>query len=217
MYMVLAAFVVEKCRQKNKGSSAGLVAVFAPVFVIFVGLVAAIVFRPVFVSRYMVPALGIMWLGLAILTAHFRKHNISVMLGMTAVIVSVCSLFNFSREEWSNLQDHNRFVRFAREYDRAIYISMDSHAWRTARVVTGCMGYSWQGTVGELPRKAFGGSALNCTEELKKVAGPENTVFFLSEKKEEMEKFKSEVPCKCYYQGRYRVGRMYDVYRVELD
>ncbi len=217
MYLVLASFVVMKWQQKNEGKNAGLIAVFTPAFVILVALVAAMVFRPVFVSRYMVPALGVMWLGVAILTGRFTKCNISVLLAVTTVIVSVCSLFNFSREEWRCLREHNRFVKFAREYDDAIYVSIETQAWRTARVITGCTGYGWQGNLTELWKKAFGGAPLKNIGDLKREAASANAVFFLSEKKEEIERFKSEVSCECHYQGQYRVGRMYEVYRVELN
>ncbi len=213
LLLCLALLEDQQKEQKYKG----IVCMLVPVFVVLVGWVASLAFRPVFVARYLFPAVGVMWYGAVILLSRYQNRNIVVMFSLCTMFAAACSLITFSTREYRGMLEHERFMTFAQAQVEPIYISIETKGCRVASVMTGCPGYSWKSPLSDLMKKAFGVESLHDVAGLRKAAESGKTVCFLARKPAEIEQFKSEVPFECHYQGKFLIGQEYDVYRVIVD
>lgn len=63
-------------KRKDKESKYYLLGLLVPVGTIMVGVIASEILRPVFINRYIVCSLGVLWLAVAILLTKYCKRNI---------------------------------------------------------------------------------------------------------------------------------------------
>lgn len=96
MILVAVAFAISKIREWI--SKAVLLGIFVLVMLILGGLVLSVIIRPVFVYRYMIPALGVFWLAIAISVGSQQKKYLSI---AGALIFVIISLRDYQTFNWS--------------------------------------------------------------------------------------------------------------------
>ncbi len=111
-----AAFVmfVLKCRTAGKDSDEGdnvvdLIICISPLaIVVLSGFILSIAGTPIFVYRYMIPALGGLWLGVAIMISRVFSGRMAVVLLCPFVLTGVLSMSGFEAEEGKKIiqMDH---------------------------------------------------------------------------------------------------------------
>ena len=92
----IISFLSKESRKRIHYALCGIWALFFP---LAVGILASILIKPVFVSRYMVPASACFWIGIAIIIGELSKKKWGYVL--LAVLLPACllNLFSFGRTE----------------------------------------------------------------------------------------------------------------------
>ncbi len=79
-------------------AKATLLGMFVLVLLIIGGYVLSIIIRPVFVYRYMIPALGVFWLAIAIAVGSIFKEHLAI---IAAAVLVIISLRDYQTFNWS--------------------------------------------------------------------------------------------------------------------
>lgn len=136
---------------------------------IFVGVVASLLIRPVFVSRYMVPTLGCLWLAYSIGVGGIQHKAGKI--GLT--ILSVCLCLNSFSCFWRDEQNAKANAAMLMETltaqgNNAIYIVDDPRARNVVSAMTSATCYAYTGGIDSLTSQVYKNLAsLNDIEELK--------------------------------------------------
>jgi len=113
---------------------------------VLLGIAASLIFRPVFVSRYMVPALGSLWLGYAVLLGRLEGRARYLRLAAAAVLLCA-ALLNVRSFIAAELRMKNAFEKLEARLETieedARFVASDTHMSGTIPVLTGKDCYLW--------------------------------------------------------------------------
>ena len=90
--------------------------VFIPVFVAFVGFVCSALNRPIFVYRYLIPAVGAMWLVAAYVLLKYRRELVVLLLMLPFLAAADSNMDGFYAEEHKKLDNMELTEEFLREF-----------------------------------------------------------------------------------------------------
>ncbi len=140
---MLALFLLKERRKKKASFIFGCLGVLAGIVVF--GFLASVLIRPVFVYRYMLPALGVFWLAFAVLLAQAKEKKLFFIPALVFVTISgVLNYRSFYGEEmWKRVQmkeagqalsqvDENDIVIFNFDQTQAVasyYLKNDTYLW----------------------------------------------------------------------------------------
>lgn len=203
------------------------VGVLLPVVVTLIGVAASLLMRPVFVERYMYPAVFAFWIGSLYAASHAKpaagRQILLLMMGMLAMLYTL-SFPSEYRSMRSNARQTAPFLELAEKNPSAVYAASHSHIHRTANVLTGRPGVAWRIPVTLLTERVYKGQTprMDTVEQLRELVreagGP---LFYLSEASsgdemgEQAFRFMKETGCTLTKQLRARVGlHEVDVYLV---
>ena len=92
--------------------------VFVPVFVAFTGFVCSALNRPIFVYRYLIPAVGAMWLSAAYVLLKYRREIIMLLLLIPFVLAGDSNLDGFYAEEQKKLDNMELTESFLQDFPK---------------------------------------------------------------------------------------------------
>lgn len=122
----------KKGGQNQWQAAFSLSGICAPFFVAAFGVAATLLMRPVFVSRYMAPALACFWLG-CLLACEIKKRNrITVCLSYFLILTVCCNFMRFARLEYSHRAESNRLFELLETKRDALFLF---HSDRIARIL----------------------------------------------------------------------------------
>lgn len=108
---MLAKLIKTKKREQNFGAERGRDAFVAGCVGVLAGLVsfgflASFLIRPVFVYRYMLPAMGVFWLAFALLVSNFRDRKVLLSILMLVLVIIGGRNYRafYGEEMWKRLQ-----------------------------------------------------------------------------------------------------------------
>ena len=203
------------------------VGVLLPIVVTLLGVAASLLMRPVFVERYMYPAVFAFWIGSLYATSHAKpaagRRILLLLMGMLALVYTL-SFPSQYRTMKAQERQTAPFLELAEKNPSAVYIASSSHIHRTANVLTGRPGVAWRIPVTLLTERVYKGQTprMDTVEQLRafmdEAGGP---LFYLSEASsgddmgEQASQFMKETGCTLTKQLRARVGlHEVDVYLV---
>lgn len=83
-----------------------ILAILMPIIIIIIGLILNKTIRPIFYQRYMIPTLGIFWLGIVILLKHVKyKEIVITMVSLILIIMVVTAYPKKYKEEYDTGTD----------------------------------------------------------------------------------------------------------------
>lgn len=101
--------------------------------------------RPVFVTRYMVPALGCLWLGLVLALAAQNDTRWKAALAAVLLLFAVCSELTFAQEESISREEAEKLENFLTEIpEGAVLLSDSNHVSRTLAVYVPNLSLAWK-------------------------------------------------------------------------
>lgn len=144
------------------------------------GFAASIAIKPVFVYRYMLPSLGVFWLGFAVLVSGFTGRGARLLLTVFLMVMGLGNFRAFYGEEtWKRLQMEAALRELSRiEEEDILIFNFDQ-----AQAVTGCYlsndTYLWYGNPEELVVRMYPRNKSLVEGEFSDEAGMENIKNFL--------------------------------------
>ncbi len=90
--MFLAAFIYAIIKLKNKNNALAILAILVPIFVMVIGIGVSVAYKPVFITRYIVPTIPLLLLFAAIVLGEINNKWISALV-LAIVIIGGC--FNY--------------------------------------------------------------------------------------------------------------------------
>lgn len=195
-----------------------MVSVGLPFFVIGVGVFVSIVIRPVFGVRYMLPSLGMLWLGIAILSKRQRINAQMMIVPVFLVMLAFSGMFVMLKEEYAQYKRNLDFIAFVEKMDRPFFIGRDLHRSAAATVMSNASAalWKWDFKTDPLLQEVFDISFVNNADEIKELLNSGHDIIYLSTSEQEIKSFAEETGLSCVYEGFYLVSWDTYVYRVSL-
>ncbi len=169
--------------KKKNAFTAGCIGVLCGV--VLFGFLASIIIRPVFVYRYMIPAMGVFWLAFAIMTASMknRKYILIPLLMLTAIV----GLRNFrafyGEEMWKRVQMKQTLAEMEQIGGEDIIIFNFDQTQAVVSYYLPNDTYLWYGEPEELIREMYPNNKALVEGEFSDEAGIERIKGFLKEGK----------------------------------
>lgn len=119
----------------------GIFGILVPLWIIFIGVIASVLIRPVFVIRYVIPGIACMWLGTIILVK--LLHNVT--LQKLLLLLLTCSFAvhtcRFVQIEHLDASRTNKLIQLLNTNKSAVYVTDNSHVQRTIQVLSNAKSY----------------------------------------------------------------------------
>lgn len=97
-YAILLGFQLRK-KKKTRQQVYMLTGCAVALLTVFTGIIVSVIFRPVFVSRYMVPALGCFWMCLSWMAVHSHKKKVLLAVTFLTAVISIIDISQVVRWE----------------------------------------------------------------------------------------------------------------------
>ena len=162
MTVVYSLFILWKKRKKGAEDGEGKYlfaygGILVLAGVVLFGMVASILIKPIFVYRYMLPAMGVFWLSFAVLVGMEKKRKAAVI--PVLLFLGVIGITNFrsfyGEEMWKKLQMEKALSTLSRiESDDIILYNFDQ-TQGVASYYLSNETYLWYGETEELIREMF--------------------------------------------------------------
>lgn len=194
--------------------------IFVPSGTVLIGILASIVIRPVFVSRYMIMGLLCLWIGLGIGVELIREKTIRTSFSMIVLIMSITTIASFSVKEYCLLKEGEKISEFVTEKSGGVYITDNILVQRVMTEISNDMCYIWKDEqtsdiASSVAYAVYGKNrikAVDSEEEVKQMLKEGRKVYWLIGKGEE-----KKIPITSQYVGTYRVGSKVDIYEIREE
>lgn len=156
MLLISVVSVIKRSKRKeNALFAAGCIGVLAGL--VLFGMLASVIIKPVFVYRYMLPAMGVFWLAFAVLTAGLKEKKallLSVLVFLTVMGVRNFRAF-YGEEMWKRLQMNTALEELKQIDSDDIIIYNFDQLQAVASYYLSNDTYLWYGTTEELIREMY--------------------------------------------------------------
>lgn len=92
---------------------------------ILVGIILSILIRPIFISRYIIPALGGLWLGFSILLDNIsinkKMYNVIIIIVLLISIVGIISFYDISSSKYSETIENQELLHDINQTDIIVF------------------------------------------------------------------------------------------------
>lgn len=120
---------------------AGIFGIFVPLWIIFVGVVASILIRPVFVIRYVIPGISCMWFGTIILVKLLHNTNFQKLLLLLIVCSFAVHTCRFVQTEQLDASGTGKLLEMINGNKSAVYVTDNAHVQYSIQVLTSSKSY----------------------------------------------------------------------------
>lgn len=222
--VVLIVLAIKKKVLEEKNVYAGISSICVPVGVIIIGVAASVLLRPVFVIRYVIPAMGCLWLGIIMLASELKLDNLKKYLRFTVLVLFISNTVLFVNTEIPEMKSSVELRElFETSGNDVAFVSDNFHVQIDLQAFTNKKSLLWHRDYSKLDDR---NSELlnNVFEQLGENKKPEDVhelleqcqsvYFFVKEKGTDVTEFEKENNVKCEKLGKYFVEYNLNVYRV---
>lgn len=184
MYLLARTAKSLRSALSDGGGVIAITGILVPVFVIAVSVVASWLMRPIFLWRYLVPAICCFWLGTLILVRYKFNRQVRIITAVLIVMISVSIIVNFAYKQHVLNKENRRLMSFMQSQpDTAAYVVISTNAAKLSiyqlSELSGNDCYYWK--VGKHPnsfhRQLFGVGTLNDVNEVASVLSCHQPVY----------------------------------------
>lgn len=127
----------------KEDACAVMTAVIVPFGTIFVGIAASLLIRPVFISRYMVPSLACLWLGITLAVYLCRQTFIQLAYAIVILVFCSAQIVFFSNSELSLSAQCSDTAAFMEENEGSVFLTDNLHVQRAIVELYDTVCYAW--------------------------------------------------------------------------
>lgn len=138
MIMLAIALVLNitiKCFKRDTDSKEALLAFVAlgtTLWTMLVGVVVSLLYRPIFVDRYMIPSLLCTWLGFLLFAGLTKKKFWQIFMALHFCCISIFGIYSFDKEEHRYLKEAQELTKFIGEITNdknVVFVTDVPHAY----------------------------------------------------------------------------------------
>lgn len=221
LFGIIALFLVAKAvrrKELNETVFFALSGIMVPVCVIVFGIFASILIRPVFVSRYILPGMACLWLGILILCKQMKKNFVKLILSVLIVCVSVLHMVSFATSEKTYWSQNAEIMSFFKANHDAVYVTdgSNSHISDLLELLSENECYTLGSNTNELFETLFPGlRSLNSADEIQGLMNEKQKIFYVAyEGGISVDQAIDDSSLKYEDVGRYRLETEIEIYRL---
>ncbi len=183
--IIILVILMFKLDDKTEYDYFALMGVLIPIFTALFGVIVSFLLRPVFVDRYLFPALGCFWFGISYgLNRFYTKKQIFLPLILILIIVSGLNIYNildYNYNTYHTVKDLEKFINNISDDDIIVHNHVQLYSLGDYYLSnnTNYMNFEY------LNVKKFYGDALNSTDNVKKYLINNKTVWVFCLNKDE--------------------------------
>lgn len=158
IYILLLLFACKKQKKwSNQEQYIIICALSCVLWTVLVGVIASVLFRPVFVSRYVVPALGCLQIGIVLAIDKLKQVRIQLVLSLLILLMCCTNMIQFVQSEHYLKAENEKVQGLIAEIDRndTIVISTTSECNRILAALIENECYLWQNKESVLSRAVY--------------------------------------------------------------
>lgn len=157
LVIILAVIKAVKEKEKREKTFFAFGCIGTLAGLIFFGILASLILRPVFVYRYMMPAMGLFWLAFAVCLSELKeKKVIFIPILLFLVVVGIRNFRAFYGEEmWKKLQMENALTELEQIGEGDVVICNFDQLQAVASYYLDNETYLWYGTTEELIQEMY--------------------------------------------------------------
>ena len=213
--LLLISIILLYKNRKEKENNYYLFGLLTPVFTILLGVIASKILRPIFISRYIVCSLGVLWLSVAILLGkHCNKKYIFLLLSSIIFIIGTTKAYNLVKIEQQYNTEVNKSQSYLNTISDSIFIFDDNQIQRViAYYYPETQTYLYNQEITDLTRKVYRQTHMDIIDNLEKIKEMEGDVYlFITDKQtlNDLDSFEYQL-CGTYKIERYK----FSIYMVK--
>ncbi|WP_321328337.1 hypothetical protein [uncultured Ilyobacter sp.] len=164
---------------RNWTSAYSFSGILIPIGTTLFGIIVSVIIRPVFISRYMIPGLASLWLGLFIAIDSLNKEKLKVVTSFLMISFCLYNIAYFSYSENLYRIKSNNTINFLNSQKNAVYFSDNSHINMTLAEMTETKCYIWKKEVSLLETQVFENmGSLHSTGDIIQLLKEGKAVYF---------------------------------------
>lgn len=222
---ILVGMVIGKKQLEDYTMYYGITAICVPLGVVIVGVVASVLIRPVFVIRYVIPAVACLWFGIVLLIDKLKLENVKGMLVLMISCIFICYTGLFVKEESKEWKETVRLYNLVENEKEAVFISDNYHVQNNVQALMEAKSLLWNRNEDELDERndillkdvfqELG--QVDNKEQLQSILEGTSTVFFVSKENEtDMDKFSEDNDVSYEDMGKYYMEYEVIIYKLHL-
>lgn len=155
--------------------------ILVPIGTVVVGIVASILIRPVFVSRYIISGLFCFWLGMIIAVNRCTKNNIKKLVAAIMIVMCIVNISWFTYSQYGDRVESSKTVAFLSSNENAVYISDYDHVLGTIAYWSDEPCYCWGVEFTASPTTVYDNleGSLYSTDEILEILETGKTIYFI--------------------------------------
>ena len=165
----------------------GILGILIPLWIIFIGVIASVLIRPVFVIRYVIPGISCMWLGTIILVKLLHNTTLQKLLVLLLVCSFAVHTCRFVQTEQLDASGTGKLLEMIKQNKSAVYVTDNSHVQRTIQVLSNSNSYlcnrdpeKLDDITNDLYTKVYADiGEITSTEQLTQLIDTNSTVYYI--------------------------------------
>lgn len=190
-----------------------------PIGTILVGIIASLIIRPVFVSRYMMPGLLCFWFGLILIINKQKNTFFKSFLTIFLIVLSSNSLISFILDESTATENGTTAMNFIESFDENTkFITDDDHVSSTICGLSETGSYIWGQPQYPIIKTVYDNAQeLDSLSQIAFWLNSGYTVYFAQKEDFSIESLPEENSLQYMYVGSYSIGANVDVYEIAIS
>lgn len=166
-------------KRKDKESRYYLLGILVPIGTIMVGVIASKILRPVFINRYIVCSLGVLWLAVAILlTKYCNKKYIFSILAIVILIVGSVNTYYIVKIEQQYKQEIDKTLAYTDTISGDIFVFDDNQIHRViAYYYPKTNTYLYNSEITDLTKQVYRQTNMDLIENLEDIKDMNQDVY----------------------------------------
>lgn len=188
IYLIIQQWRSQKAALLNNWLSVfALGGILIPICTACVGIIVSLLIRPVFISRYLVPGLGCLWLGILILCDRQNRKSVKQFTICFMLVVTAVNLCGFFYSEGKNWTQSQKTTAFLETNEDAVYICDSkgdgSTVYLSLAAMSGKPCYLWNWEIDGLSSRVYKNlGTLYTTDEIENFLTEGKTVYFVADR-----------------------------------
>lgn len=197
-----------------------------PVGVIGAGVLASILIRPVFVIRYVIPAIACLWFGILIGTKKLKYNNLKKILTFILISMFVLNSALFVKEEVYEYTETEKIYDLLKESKETVFVSDNYHVQDDIQILSGAKSLLWNRQEDELDdrndtllKKVYGAlDNIDTAEDIHALLNAyENVYFIVKEEGTDIEAFANANGVTYTDMGNFYMEYKVDIYKLQAE
>ncbi len=177
--ILLLAILTLWTNRKEKDSKIIFLGLTIPIGTIMIGVIASKLLRPIFIERYLVPSLGVLWMSVAISLGKYCKRKTTfVFLSIIILIIGSTNLYKLVNIEQQYSKKTNETLSFIDKISNSVFLFDNNQLQRVvAYYYHKTQTYVYNKDITDLTKKVYRQTKMDKIENLEEIKNIEQEIY----------------------------------------